>query len=94
MGRDLGRTGGVDILVNNAGTTWRSPAHTLPLEKWDEVIATNVRAPFVLAQLFARERIAAAKRGGAILFTASLLSERPGRTTRPTPRRKAPSDSS
>jgi gluconate 5-dehydrogenase len=86
--------GGVDILVNNAGTTWRSPAHTLPLDKWDEVIATNVRAPFALAQLFARERIAAAEargadraaghggpaasrasRGGAILFTASLLSE-------------------
>jgi gluconate 5-dehydrogenase len=100
--------GGVDILVNNAGTTWRSPAHLLPLEKWDEVIATNVRAPFVLAQLFARERIAAEEarmkgdrgagaaaggagnsaatgagdspaanrpRGGAILFTASLLSE-------------------
>jgi gluconate 5-dehydrogenase len=67
--------GGVDILVNNAGTTWRSPAHTLPLDKWDEVIATNVKAPFVLAQLFARERIAASRQGGAILFTASLLSE-------------------
>jgi len=80
--------GGVDILVNNAGTTWRSPAHLLPLEKWDEVIATNVKAPFALAQLFARDRIAAAEaraasaadspappRGGAILFTASLLSE-------------------
>jgi gluconate 5-dehydrogenase len=80
--------GGVDILVNNAGTTWRSPAHTLPLDKWDDVIATNVRAPFVLAQLFARERIAAAEargtdhalttadssRGGAVLFTASILS--------------------
>jgi gluconate 5-dehydrogenase len=71
--------GGIDILVNNAGTTFRAPAHDLPLEKWDEIIATNVRAPFVLAQLFARERIAAAAgggaRGGAILFTASLLSE-------------------
>jgi len=80
--------GGVDILVNNAGTTWRSPAHLLPLEKWDEVIATNVKAPFALSQLFARDRIAAAEaraasaadspaqpRGGAILFTASLLSE-------------------
>ena len=71
--------GGFDILVNNAGTTFRAPAHELPIERWDEVIATNVRAPFVLAQLFARERIAAAAgggaRGGAILFTASLLSE-------------------
>jgi gluconate 5-dehydrogenase len=71
--------GGIDILVNNAGTTFRAPAHDLPLEKWDEIIATNLRAPFVLAQLFARERIAAAaggqSRGGVILFTASLLSE-------------------
>ena len=71
--------GGVDILVNNAGTTWRSPAHEMPLDKWDEVIATNVKAPFVLAQLFARDRIAAggsaSPRGGAILFTASILSE-------------------
>ncbi len=74
--------GGVDILVNNAGTTFRAPAHEVPLEKWDEVLATNVRAPFVLAQLFARERIAAADGrkgtaapGGVVLFTASLLSE-------------------
>jgi gluconate 5-dehydrogenase len=89
--------GGVDILVNNAGTTWRSPAHMLPLDKWDEVIATNVKAPFVLAQLFARERIAAAEaggadrapkkagssRGGAILFTASILSEQARRDNAP-----------
>ena len=89
--------GGVDILVNNAGTTWRAPAHLMPLDKWDEVIAMNVRAPFVLAQLFARDRIAvgaaaaaaagaaatvgparggaASSPGGAILFTASLMSE-------------------
>lgn len=63
-----GTLGGVDILVNNAGTTWREPAHTLPLERWDEVIATNVRAPFALAQLFARDRIArsaASPAGGA-----------------------------
>jgi len=84
--------GDVDILVNNAGTTWRSPAHLLPLDKWDEVIATNVKAPFVLAQLFARERIAAADgraapsaspRGGALLFTASLLSEQARRDNAP-----------
>lgn len=63
---DISRTlGGVDILVNNAGTTWREPAHTLPLERWDEVIATNVRAPFALAQLFARDRIAACASSGA-----------------------------
>jgi gluconate 5-dehydrogenase len=75
--------GGIDILVNNAGTTFRAPAHELPLERWDEIIATNLRAPFALAQLFARERIAAAAGGpkgsaapgGVILFTASLLSE-------------------
>jgi gluconate 5-dehydrogenase len=90
-----GALGGIDILVNNAGTTHRSPAHLLPLEKWDEVIATNVRAPFVLAQLFARERIAAAEAqmrsraasappaGGAILFTASLLSEQARRDNAP-----------
>lgn len=66
--------GGVDILVNNAGTTWRAPAHELSLDRWDEVIATNLRSPFALAQLFARDRIAVAT-GGAILFTASLMSE-------------------
>jgi gluconate 5-dehydrogenase len=80
-----GELGGIDILVNNAGTTHRSPAHLLPLEKWDEVLATNVKAPFVLAQLFARERIAAADppAGGAILFTASLLSEQARRDNAP-----------
>jgi gluconate 5-dehydrogenase len=78
----------VDVLVNNAGTTWRAPAHEVPLDRWDEVIATNVRAPFVLAQLFARDRIAAAgadasARGGAILFTASLMSEQTRKNNAP-----------
>jgi gluconate 5-dehydrogenase len=67
--------GGIDVLVNNAGTTFRSRADTVPLEKLDAVIGLNLRTTFVLAQCFARERTEAGRRGGAIIFTASLMSE-------------------
>lgn len=38
------------VLVNNAGITWGGPLPTFPSDAWDSVMATNVRAPFALAQ--------------------------------------------
>lgn len=38
--------GGLDILVNNAGIQYVSPVETFPIEKWDEILAVNLSAPF------------------------------------------------
>ncbi|MFC0529329.1 SDR family oxidoreductase [Phytohabitans kaempferiae] len=62
----------VDILVNNAGTIRRAPAAQHSDEMWDEVLAVNLSAQFVLSRDIGRGMVA---RGhGKIIFTASLLS--------------------
>jgi NAD(P)-dependent dehydrogenase (short-subunit alcohol dehydrogenase family) len=60
----------IDVLVNNAGIGYETPFLELPREQWDEVVATNLRAPFVLSQLVAREMARAG--GGAIVHIASI----------------------
>ncbi len=46
----LAAFGTVDILVNNAGIARLDPLQTLSVEKWDETMAVNLRAPYLLAQ--------------------------------------------
>lgn len=68
----------VDILVNNAGIQFRSAAEEFPLDRFDEVLAVNVRSVFRLAQAFARPML---ERGsGKIVNIASLLSFQGGIT--------------
>lgn len=62
----------VDILVNNAGTILRAPAASHPDEYWDEVLAANLTAPWILAREIGRAMVG--RRSGKIIFTASLLS--------------------
>ena len=62
-----------DILVNNAGTIRRADFTEFPITDWDEVIETNLTAPFRLSQRHAAAWIAAG-RGGKIIHTASMLS--------------------
>jgi len=62
----------VDILVNNAGVIRRAPAAGHPDEFWDEVLAANLTAPWILAREIGRGML---ERGaGKIIFIASLLS--------------------
>ncbi len=68
------RIGGkIDILVNNAGVSKSYPSEDYPLEEWDTVLNTNLRAPFRLSQLVALEMINK-KTGGSIINIASLNS--------------------
>jgi NAD(P)-dependent dehydrogenase (short-subunit alcohol dehydrogenase family) len=60
----------IDVLVNNAGIGVETPFLEIPEEEWDGVIATNLRAPFLLSQLVAREM--AKTGGGAIVHIASI----------------------
>lgn len=68
----------IDILVNNAGAILRKPAAEHSDEYWDEVIAVNQSAPFILTREIGRDMI---KRGsGKVIFTASLLTFQGGIT--------------
>jgi NAD(P)-dependent dehydrogenase (short-subunit alcohol dehydrogenase family) len=60
----------VDVLVNNAGIGLETPFLQIPEEEWDRVLTTNLRAPFLLSQLIAREM--ARTGGGAIVHIASI----------------------
>lgn len=68
----------IDILVNNAGTILRKPIAEHPDEMWDEVIAVNQTAPFILTREIGRDMIA--RGSGKVIFTASLLSFQGGIT--------------
>ena len=46
----LMHTGKLDVIVNNAGVDVTLPVDELRIEDWDRVIATNLRAPFLMAK--------------------------------------------
>ena len=45
--REFGR---IDILINNASTFYPTPVGAVTLEQWDDLVGTNLKAPFFLAQ--------------------------------------------
>ena len=64
------RFGPIDILVNNAGVSWGAPAVDMPLDKWRQVIETNLTGTFVVTQAVGRTMIK--RRSGKIINTASI----------------------
>lgn len=62
----------IDILVNNAGTIRRQPAAEHSDEYWDEVVAVNQTAPFLLTREIGKGMVE--EGSGKIIFTASLLT--------------------
>jgi NAD(P)-dependent dehydrogenase (short-subunit alcohol dehydrogenase family) len=65
--------GPVTILVNNAGISDGRFATRMPVELIDQVIATNLRAPYILSAEVAR-RLIAAKTPGRIVNISSALA--------------------
>ncbi|HUB42226.1 MAG TPA: SDR family NAD(P)-dependent oxidoreductase [Streptosporangiaceae bacterium] len=64
--------GPVDILVNNAGTAERRQLENIEVEEFDETVAVNLRAPFLLAQRLVPSM---AQRGfGRVLFMSSVAA--------------------
>jgi len=62
----------VDILVNNAGIIRRAPAMDHADADWDDVMAVNLDAPFLLARELGRRMVE--RKYGKIIFIASVLS--------------------
>ena len=65
----LERFGKVDILVNNAGITRDMLVRRLTDEQWDDVIAINLRGPFLMTRAFC-EAMRKAKYGRIINITS------------------------
>lgn len=60
----------IDVLVNNAGLTWGSPAEQMQLERWRQVMETNVTGTFLMSQAVGRHMLERQK--GTIVNIASI----------------------
>ena len=69
----------LDIMVANAGIAGGAPFLELTDERWDDVIAVNLRGVFLCDQIAGRQFVQ--QGGGAIINTASILSARANPTT-------------
>lgn len=74
VARAVGRFGRLDALVNNASAYYATPFGTVTPAQWDDLFASNARAPFFLAQAAAPHLQAS---GGAIVNIADIYAERP-----------------
>jgi pteridine reductase len=74
VAQTVGKFGRLDALVNNASAFFPSPIGTTTPAMWDELFASNARAPFFLAQAAAPHlRLAR----GAIVNLIDIYAERP-----------------
>lgn len=64
----------LDVLVNNAGALDGGPIDELSIEAWDQVMATNLRGPFLCTQ--AAMRIMKQRRQGRIINIGSISAQR------------------
>jgi NAD(P)-dependent dehydrogenase (short-subunit alcohol dehydrogenase family) len=68
--------GAPSILANVAGVNRRRPIVDVTLDDWDYIVNINLRAPFFLSAMFARDHIARGATWGKILHIASMTSFR------------------
>lgn len=74
VAQSVGRFGRLDALVNNASAYYATPIGKTTPQQWDELFASNARAPFFLAQA-AEPHLKASR--GAIVSLADIYAERP-----------------
>ena len=81
MDRVWKELGPIDILVNNAGIETIVPFLDLTDDQWTRLVDVNLRAPWLVSQVYCR-RVVAEKRQGVILQVGSVQAAKvlPGRT--------------
>jgi NAD(P)-dependent dehydrogenase (short-subunit alcohol dehydrogenase family) len=69
--------GGVDVLVNNAGIEILGTIEETPPDVWDEIMAVNLRGPYLTSRIFLPQLLARAqaKGGAAVVHNASLMGQ-------------------
>lgn len=70
----VARFGRIDALVNNASSFYATKLGSVDAAIWDELVGSNLRAPFFLAQAAAPHLAAA---GGCIVNITDIHAERP-----------------
>ena len=66
--------GRLDILINNASSFYPTPLGTITEEHWDDLMASNLKAPLFLAQALAEEL---KSRSGRIVNIVDIHARRP-----------------
>lgn len=70
----LERFGRLDAVVNNASSFYATPLDGVSEPVWEDLMGTNLKAPFFIAQSAAKELT---HRGGAIVNIADIYADRP-----------------
>ena len=70
VNKTIAAFGKVDILINNAGIAWAAEPDTMPLDKWQKVIETNLTGTFLFSQAAGREMLK--RESGCIINIASI----------------------
>jgi gluconate 5-dehydrogenase len=66
----LAAYGRIDILINNAGISWAAEPESMPIDKWQKVIDTNLTGTFLFSQAVGREMLT--RQYGRIINVASI----------------------
>ena len=68
--------GAIDVLINNAGIQRRHPFTEFPEQDWDDIIAVNQKAVFIVSQTVARYMVPPARQDSQYRFDAKRAGPR------------------
>lgn len=73
----IGAWGRLDVLINNASSFYPTPLGSVSDTQWDDIMGSNLRAPFFAAQAAAR---ALGESNGCIINIVDIHADRPLKT--------------